>query len=101
MSRWSHDLVEVHMQILRRAGEPIPTSQINQEAEKIFSDEWSESTRINLSMIRTALRELGILSHPNVGFWGLMPDAEDRLAPLKGLTDDEVYKEYEKLKHRK
>ena len=98
MSRWSQDLVEVNVQILRRAGEPIPTSQINQEAEKIFGAEWSDSAKRNLGHIRTALRELGVLCHPKYGFWGLMPDAEDRLAPLKGLIDDEVYKEYEKLK---
>ena len=101
MSRWSHGLVEVNLQIIRRAGEPIPTAQINREAEKIFGDEWSHSAERNLGHIRTALRELGVLSHPKHGFWGLMPDAEDRLAPLKGLTDDEVYKLYRRRKRGK
>lgn len=98
MGRWSHELVDVTVQILRRAGEPIPTSQINKEAGEIFGDEWSDSAERNLGHIRAALRDLGILSHPKRGFWGLMPDAEDKLAPFKDLTHDQVYKEYEKLK---
>ncbi len=94
MSRWAHDLVDVNVKILRSAGEPIRTGQINREAAKIFGNEWTDSTKRNLAHIRTALRELGVLSHPKYGFWGLMPDADEKLAPLQGLVDDEVYKLY-------
>ena len=98
MSRWTHDLVDVHLQILQRAEEPIRTRQINQESANIFGGEWNDSVKRNLGHIRTALRELGVLSHPRRGFWGLMPDWEDKYDALKDLIDDEVYKEYEKLK---
>ncbi len=94
MSRWAHDLVDVNVKILRSAGEPIRTGQINREAAKIFGNEWSDSAKRNLGYMRTALRELGILSHPKYGFWGLMPNANEKLAPLKDLVDDEVYKLY-------
>ena len=100
MSRWSHDLKDVKMQILRHAGEPIPTWQINQEAEKIYGDEWSDSTNRNLSAY-DALRSVRWASSltPKHGHWGLMPDADSKFAPLKDLTDDEVFKEHMKVTH--
>lgn len=94
MSRWTHDLVDVHLQILQSAGEPIRTRQINKEAANMFGGEWNDSVKRNLGYMRTALRELGVLSHPRRGFWGLMPEWEDKFAPLKDMVDDEVYKRY-------
>ncbi len=99
MARWSKGLAEVNMKILERTGEPVPTSQINAEAEIIFGDEWSESTRINLSYNRTALLTLGLVTHPKHGFWGPAPDMHTKLAALGHPNDGDIWNEHMRIKH--
>lgn len=99
MARWSKDLAEVNMKILRQAGEPIPTSQINAEAEAILGEEWSESAKINLGFIRTALCTLGIVTHPRRGYWGLAPDADAKLAMMGNPNAGEIWNEHMRIKH--
>ena len=99
MARWSKDLAEVNMKILRRAGEPIPTRQINEEAKAILGDEWNESAKINLGFVRTALCTVGIVAHPKYGFWGLAPNADAKLAALGNPDSDDIWNEHMRIKH--
>lgn len=99
MARWSKDLAKVNIEILRRAGEPIPTGQINAEAEEMLGEEWSESAKINLGFIRTALRTLEIATHPKYGFWGIAPDADAKLAALGNPDSGDIWNEHMRIKH--
>ena len=99
MARWSKDLAEVNMKILRRAGEAIPTSQINAEAAVTFGEEWSESAKINLGFIRTALGTLGLVTRPKYGYWEIAPDADAKLAALGNPDSSEIWNEHMRIKH--
>ena len=87
MPRLSRDeLVEVNVDILRRAGKPIPGRQMEKQAMKDFGDQWTRSLQINLDCMRTALRSVGVVSHdPENKVWGLQPYADKRLAQLEGV----------------
>ena len=99
MARWSKDLAEVNLKILRAAGEPIPTQQINEEAAAILGDEWSESAKINLGFSRTALCTVGLVTHPRYGYWGLAPDADAKLAAMGPVNGGDIWNEHMRIKH--
>ena len=82
-----------------RRGGLIATKQINEKAEEILGDEWSESMMINLSHSRTALRTLGIVLHPRYGYWLLAPDADAKLAALGNPDGRAIWREHMRITH--
>jgi len=101
MVRPAKNIVDVNMQILRIAGEPISNQQMMKHAERIYGDDWNTSKRINLQCMRTALHSLGIISHPRRGIWGLTKHADARFARLKDFDVQDVWNEHMRIKHGK
>ena len=93
--RWDKDLAEINMTILQSAHEPLSTQAINEQAANIIGDQWTNTTRIHLSHIRTALKHHGlIINHPR-GYWTIAPDIYTPLARLFHITDAKIYRAYE------
>ncbi len=82
------------MRILRQAGEPISNARFTGLGEEIYGEAWSSLNQIRLHCIRTAMRTLGIVSHPRRGLWGLMPDAEDQFSRWDDLGANAIWNEH-------
>ncbi len=90
--------VSLIMQILREAGEPVSTRHMEREARRIRGERWSRSLQINLQCVRTALRTVGVVSHPRRGYWGLTETAEARLAELEAVN---IWREHIRIRDAK
>lgn len=93
--RWDKDLAQVNMRILQSAEQPLSTQAINEQAADILGDQWTDTTRIHLSHIRTALKHHGLLVNNPRGYWTTAPDIYTPLARLFNLTDAMIYSAYE------
>ena len=70
--------IQLIIRILRDAGEPTTNRHFDAEVKRIMGDGYKQSQHIRISNLRTALRSVGVVSHPRRGLWGLMPDADER-----------------------
>lgn len=77
--------IKLIIRILREAGEPTTNRHFDAEVKRIMGDDYKQSQHIRISNLRTALRSVGIVSHPRRGVWGLMPEANQRIADLEGV----------------
>ena len=87
--------VNIIMRILLDAGEPVSNREMEARARQMLGDKWKRSWQITNSCVRTALRSLGVVSHPRRGLWGLEPNAEARLA---ALHDVDIWKEHIRIR---
>lgn len=78
--------IQLIIGILRDAGEPISNRRFDDEVRRILGGDYKQSQHIRISNLRTALRSVGVVSHPRRGLWGLMPDADERIAELEGIN---------------
>lgn len=85
------------MRILRQAGEPISNREFTRLGEDIYGEAWSSLNQIRLHCIRSAMRTLGIVSHPRRGLWGLMPDADAQFARWDGKSTSSIWNEHIRL----
>jgi len=90
--------IQLIINILRDAGEPISNRRFDDEVRRLLGDNYKQSQHIRISNLRTALRSVGVVSHPRRGLWGLMPDAEERIAELEGV---DIWAEHIRLRDAK
>ncbi len=90
--------IQLIINILRDAGEPISNQRFDDEVRRILGDNYKQSQHIRISNLRTALRSVGVVSHPRRGLWGLMPGAEERIADLEGVN---IWAEHIRLRDAK
>ena len=77
--------IQLIISILREAGEPITNRRFDEEVRRSLGEDYKQSQHIRISNLRTALRSVGVVSHPRRGLWGMMPEAEARIAELEGV----------------
>ena len=90
--------IQLIINILRDAGEPISNQRFDDEVRRILGDNYKQSQHIRISNLRTALRSVGVVSHPRRGLWGLMPGAAERIADLEGVN---IWAEHIRLRDAK
>jgi len=90
--------IQLIIKILRDAGEPISNQRFDDEVRRILGDNYKQSQHIRIGTYRTALRSVGVVSHPRRGLWGLMPGAEERIADLEGVN---IWAEHIRLRDAK
>ncbi len=77
--------IQLIINILREAGEPVPNRRFDAEVRRLLGDKYKQSQHIRISNLRTALRSVGVVSHPRRGLWGLTPEADARIDTLEGV----------------
>jgi len=86
------------VRILNQAGEPVSNGEMMRLGEEIYGEDWEKVNKITLRCVRTALRSVGVVSHPKRGSWGLTPDAAAQLDRWKALGDDDIWQEHLRLR---
>jgi len=90
--------IQLIIRILRDAGEPISNRRFDDEVTRMLGDDYKQSQHIRISNLRTALRSVGVVSHPRRGLWGLMPNADERIAELENI---DIWAEHIRLRDAK
>ncbi|MCY3796264.1 MAG: M20/M25/M40 family metallo-hydrolase [Chloroflexi bacterium] len=86
------------MRILNQAGEPISDGEMMRLGEEIYGEDWKKVNLIRLKCIRTALRSVGVVTHPKRGSWGLTPDAAAQLDRWKAVGEGGIWREHLRLR---